>query len=493
MENKVCDLRSAIELLKTLPGQYFETDAEADPVYEIPGVHRRIGCLGTVIRPTKEGPALVFNNVKGYPGTRLTIGMLASRKRVGHLLDCKPDRLGHLLRDSVANPVPPILVGKEKAVCQEVVHMADDPDFDIRKLLPGTKVTTDDAGQYITMGLCRASDPDTGISDVTIHRMCIQGDKRDEITFWSAPGARHIGGFFDKMERQGKALPISISIGLDPAVYIGSCFLSPTTPEGYDELGVAGAIRKAPVEVVPCLTIPETAIANAEFVIEGEILPNRRVMEDNVSGLGMAMPEFPGYNGVAINACVLKIKAITHRKDPIWQTCVGASEEHVSMAGITTEACILDMVEKSMPGRLLNVYSHPSGGGKYLVILQFKKNMPSDEGRQRQAALLAFCSFIELKHVIVVDEDVDLFDTTDVLWAMNTRFQGDLDAVTIPGVRCHLADPSADKDYNPYIRSHGISCKTIFDCTVPYDLKKDFRFIRAKFEDVDLKKFGLED
>lgn len=95
------------------------------------------------------------------------------------------------------------------------------------------------------------------------------------------------------------------------------------------------------------------------------------------------------------------------------------------------------MVEKAMPGRLQNVYCATPGGGKYMAVLQVKKIMPSDEGRQRQMALLAFSAFSELKHVFLVDEDVDPFDVKDVLWAMNTRFQGDVDIVTIPGVRCH--------------------------------------------------------
>ena len=153
------------------------------------------------------------------------------------------------------------------------------------------------------------------------------------------------------------------------------------------------------------------------------------------------------------------------------------------MAGIPTEASIYGMIENAMPGRLQNVYCASPGGGKYMAVLQFKKSAPSDEGRQRQAALLAFSAFSELKHVFLVDEDVDCFDLGDVLWAMNTRFQGDADIVTIPGVRCHPLDPSSDPACSPGIRDHGIACKTIFDCTVPFSQKERFR--RARFLDVD--------
>ena len=289
------DLRSALELLQTIDGQYVETDVEVDPNAELSGVYRYVGTGGTVSRPTREGPAMVFNNVKGHPDARVTIGVLASRKRVGYLLGEKPENLGKLLNRAVSNPIPPVVVDASKAQCQEVVHYATEEDFDIRKLIP-----------------------------------------------------------------------------------------------------------------------------------------NARVREDINTDSGKAMPEFPGYTGVANPAVpIIKVKAVTTRKNPIMQSCIGPSEEHVSMAGIPTEASILAMVERAMPGKLQNVYCASCGGGKYMAVLQFKKSVPSDEGRQRQAALLAFSAFSELKHVFLVDEDVDCFDLSDVIWAMNTRFQADVDLIPI--------------------------------------------------------------
>ena len=158
------------------------------------------------------------------------------------------------------------------------------------------------------------------------------------------------------------------------------------------------------------------------------------------------------------------------------------------MADIPTEASILNLIDKALPGKVLNCYAHRSGGGKYMAILQCRKTVHTDEGKQRQAALLAFSAFPELKHVILVDEDVDIFDTNDVLWAMNTRFQGDRDIVTIPGVRCHPLDPSSDPAYSGLIRDVGISTKTIFDCTVPFEMKN--RFLRAQFLEPDRKKWA---
>ena len=135
------------------------------------------------------------------------------------------------------------------------------------------------------------------------------------------------------------------------------------------------------------------------------------------------------------------------------------------------------------------------GGGAIVILfgvalLHYFHLLPelvTDEGKQRQAALLAFSAFPELKHVILVDEDVDIFDSSDVLWAMNTRFQGDADIITIPGVRCHPLDPSASPSYTGSISDVGISTQTIFDCTVPFHLKDRFR--RAAFLEVDPQKW----
>lgn len=486
MTKEVIDLRSALELLESIPGQMVHTDVEVDPSAELAGVYRYVGAGGTVARPTKTGPAMTFENVKGHPGAKVVIGLLASRKRVGYLLNSKPEKLGFMMRDAVKNAIAPVVVDKSKAQCQEVVHLATDEGFDIRKLIPAPTNTPEDAGPYVTLGMCYASDVETGESDVTIHRLCLQS--KDEISMFFTPGARHLGAFREKAEALGKPLPISISIGVDPAIEIASCFEPPTTPLGFNELSIAGAIRGKAVELAPCVTIDEKCIANAEYVIEGELLVGARVREDQNSNTGKAMPEFPGYTGPAnAELPVIKVKAVTHRVNPIMQTCIGPSEEHVSMAGIPTEASILDMVERAMPGRVQNVYAHSSGGGKFIAVIQFKKTVPSDEGRQRQAALLAFSAFPELKQVILVDEDVDIFDTNDVLWAMTTRMQANVDIVTIPGVRCHPLDPSNDPACSWSIRDHGIACKTIYDATVPFNQKA--RFQRAKFMEVDVKKF----
>ena len=487
---EIHDLRSALDYLKTQPGQLLETNTEVDPDAEVSGVYRYVGAGGTVARPTKEGPAMLFDNVKGFDDAKVVIGMLASRKRVSQLIGMDEEHLGIEMGKKLNQTIPPVMIADGKHVdCQEVVYKATDPGFDLRKLVPAPTNTPEDAGPYITMGLAMGTDPENGTSDVTIHRFCIE----DETTLgmWITPGSRHLGAFLDKYKKLGKDMPISISIGLDPAVYMCAGFEAPTTPLGYNELQIAGAMRGKPVELAKCLTVEQNCIANAEYVLEGYLSVTDTIQEDIHSHTGKAMPEFPGYTGDAKPALnVIHITAVTTRQHPIMESCIGPSHEHVSMAGIPTEASIYKMVETAIPGRLLNVHAAPCGGGKFVAILQFKKSSKNDEGRQRNAAMLAFSAFSELKHVFLVDPDVDIFDMSDVMWAMTTRFQADVDLITIPGCHCHVLDPSNDPSMDPSIRVHGIACKAIFDCTVTFDQQKNF--VRSQFLEIDKDKWASE-
>ncbi|WP_407887947.1 UbiD family decarboxylase [Levilactobacillus sp. N40-8-2] len=477
MANEPYDLRKVLTELKTQPGQYHATDVAVDPDAELSGVYRYIGAGGTVERPTQEGPAMMFNNVKGFPGTKVLTGLMASRKRVGLMFHHDYRTLGQFLNDAVEKPIPPVMVADAPA--HEVVHKATEPDFDIRKLVAAPTNTPKDAGPYITVGVVLGSNKAKTMSDVTIHRMVLED--KDKLGIYIMPGGRHIGAFAKEYEAANEPMPVTINIGLDPAITIGCTFEPPTTPLGYNELGVAGAIRQEAVGLTPALTVDENAIARSEFTLEGYIMPNERIQEDINTHTGKAMPEFPGYDGDANPALqVIKVTAVTHRENPIMQSVIGPSEEHVSMAGIPTEASILELTNWAIPGKVLNVYNPPAGGGKLMTIMQIHKEDEADEGIQRQAALLAFSAFKELKTVILVGEDVDIFDMNDVMWTVNTRFQADQDLMVLPGMRNHPLDPSERPEYDPKsIRTQGMSAKLVIDGTVPFDMKD--QFVRAQF------------
>lgn len=267
-----------------------------------------------------------------------TTGTSTSQGRVPRVRDLRDaldllagDPAQLIVSDRAVDPdaaVPPVVRSAEEvaadaslAPCQEEVHLAADPDFDIRTLLPAPTNTPVDAGPHFCLGLLHGTDPETGHSDVTIHRICVQG--KDELSIFLAPG-RHIDAFRVKAEAAGKPLPITINMGLDPAITTGACFEAPTTPFGYDELQIAGGLRGEAVELVPARTVEQLSIARAEIVIEGELLPDVRVVEDQNSGTGHAMPELPGYDGPANPSLpVMRVNAVTTRKDPILHTLVG--------------------------------------------------------------------------------------------------------------------------------------------------------------------------
>ncbi|MCD7787249.1 MAG: UbiD family decarboxylase [Oscillospiraceae bacterium] len=482
MRDDIFDLRSALDVLRDIPGELQQVERPMSLQAELIGYYHKLAARGTSRRPTRLGPTMLFTNIQDWPGARIAIGVMGSRRRVGCLLGVDETRLPHFYNDCLKQLVPPVEIPSAQAACHEEVHLASDPDFDLRSLLPVPLTTVRDAGPYITMGLCYASDPDDrSARNAAVHRLCIQG--RDEMTIGFG-GYRHMGVFRDKAFAKGKGLPISINIGLDPALYLASSFEPPTTPLGFDELSVAGAMRDRAVELTRCAAIDEMCIANAEIVIEGELVPDYQLKEDQNTGSGRGLPEFPGYSGPARMCPVVKVKAVTCRRNPILQTCIGSSEEHVNMAGIPNEASVLSYAQAAVPGLVQNVYCPPSGCGKFDIIVQVQKKSPADEGKQRQMALGALGVLPETKNLFIVDEDVDIFDPYDVQWALTTRFRPDLDMICAPGVRCHIGDPTEKQFYDPNLRENGLGTKVIYDASVPFKLKESFW--RPEFMDVDV-------
>ncbi len=208
-EEKSFDLRAAIDILKQYEGEYIETSEPVDSAAELSGVYRYIGAGGTVMRPTRTGPAMVFNKVKGYEDFRVLIGLLASRQRVARLLGVPKENLANLLRESVHRAIAPVVIPNERALCQEVVHLASDEGFDIRTLLPAPTNTPEDAGPYFTLGMCYAADPETGKHDVTIHRLCVQG--KDEISMYFVQGVISISSASKRNRLATRCLSPSVS------------------------------------------------------------------------------------------------------------------------------------------------------------------------------------------------------------------------------------------------------------------------------------------
>ncbi|TMV70711.1 UbiD family decarboxylase, partial [Thioclava sp. BHET1] len=184
--DEIDDLRSALARIEDDKNDFISSDHPVDPDAELAGVYRHIGAGGTVMRPTRTGPAMMFETIKGYPESRVLVGLMARRARVAKLLEAEPERLAERMSKAVAKAISPVIVTAEGAPCQEIVHRAEDEGFDLRKLLPAPTNTPRDAGPFFCLGLVLGSDPDTGHADVTIHRLCVQG--KDELSIFFAPG-----------------------------------------------------------------------------------------------------------------------------------------------------------------------------------------------------------------------------------------------------------------------------------------------------------------
>ena len=151
IHDKIHDLRSALTFLRDMPGQLLETDTEVDCNAEVSGVYRHVGAGGTVERPTGEGPAMVFNNVKGFDEAKVAIGLLSSRKRVAALLGMDERFLGLQIGRKLSETIPPALIAEGEHIdCQEVVHLASAPDFDLCTLVPAPTNTPEDAFLTLT-------------------------------------------------------------------------------------------------------------------------------------------------------------------------------------------------------------------------------------------------------------------------------------------------------------------------------------------------------
>lgn len=189
-----------------------------------------------------------------------------------------------------------------------------------------------------------------------------------------------------------------------------------------------------------------------------------------------SMPEFLGYNGKPHPGLpVVKIKAITHRSDPIFQTVIGPGYEQSILLGLGMEAAILYFLRQHVTKRVTNTYCSSAGGGYLLLFLQFRKETEQDDGVVRQAALAVFGAFRMIKQIVLVDDDVDVFSEEDIWWAMTTRFQVDRDLLKVNNVQGFPLDPSQDPAYSATITSPGLTAKAVFDCTVPFRLKDTFR------------------
>jgi 2,5-furandicarboxylate decarboxylase 1 len=408
------DLRSFLDLVKrTRPADFQIVSKPVDPVYEITAL---------VAKLEKEGrrrPVLLFENVKGTSWPVLT-NLHASRSRLAAAINAAPDRMQETYLRAMERPLPPRVVATGPV--KEVVKRGDDVDLGA---LPQIVHHERDAGPYVTAAISFAKDPTTGTWNCAYNRLMVQG--RDRTSIHLTLG-KHLWEFYKIAEARGEPLPVAFAIGVHPAIALGALAIGSIDE---DERAIMGALLGEPLELVKCETSDVLVPAHAELILEGEILPVGRVAEGPFG-------EFTGYSLGERQREIVRYRAITHRRDAMFQDITVAHLDHMLLSTIPMEANLYRAVRAMVPS--IKAVRVP---GPFTCYVSIEQRLP---GQAKNAIMAVLGADLYMKRVVVVDHDVDVFDDRQVNWAIATRCQPDRDITIITNARGSDLDPSSRED-----------------------------------------------
>ncbi len=424
------DLRSFVaELEAKSTGDVVRIKKPISPRYEI-------SALLTHLEKLKRFSLLFFESVNGGE-VPVIVNAQASRRLMAFALECKPEDLAKRFSERQSKPIPPLEV--KNAPVHEIVKFGEQIDLSSIPILTHYDVN---AAPYITAGIVVAADPDTGVRNTSYNRLMMAGPR--ELRIFMAVG-RHLWTLHNKLERRNEALPIAIVIGVHPLFSLGA---QAFTPSDQDEYAVIGAMMGEALRVIGAKTVPILVPADGEMIIEGRILPHTRRVEGPFG-------EFTGHAVSQDERQVIEVTAITHRRNYIFQDVHAGYTEHKLMGAVPREAALLKAVRQTVP-TVKAVCMPVSGNCRFHAYLSISKRTP---GQAKNAICAAFAADMLLKHVVVVDEDIDVFDEEEVLWAVSNRFQADRDLVVIANAQGSELDPSAGPG--------GVNAKMGLDATKP--------------------------
>jgi len=390
-----------------------------------------------------------------------------SRKNLGAIFDVPAQKLPFHISEAMVKwksaPSDPAVcpVTVEDAPAQEV-HLEP---VDLTRL-PTPVLALEDGGPYLSNSVVIAKDPDTGVRNTSIHRCMITGPRR--MTFLMDKG-RHLRDYYERAEKRNQPLEITISNGVNIPSALAAVTPGSVASVASDELGIASVLLGEPVRLTKSLTVAPEGLADAQFIIEGELLPHVREPEGPFG-------EVSGYYAARDNRWVVNVKAVTRRRNPIVHTLLPGAEVY-NYVGLTAEAAVFRSISAQVDG-ISNVHLTHSGGGFYSAVVQMEPRAP---GFAKQAILAAFAAFPPLQIVTAVNSDIDIFKADDVQWAMATRFDPDADLVIVRNCYGH--------ELNPQVKN-GLVTKIGFDCTCPVPRPESFR--RVSFKEVDPNKYAIQ-
>lgn len=440
------DLNKCIEILEN-KNRLIRIQSEVDLKHELAGVAAQF-----------EGKkVVVFENIKGHE-TTMVMGMFWNRENLAEIYKCKTIDLPFIINDAIkeAAEIEDPFEYVKNAKAQEVIEL--EPDL---YTIPIPTLALEDGGPYLANSVVIAKDPDTGVRNSSIHRLMVTGKNRFGILM---DYGRHLRDYYERAEAKGESLEITINVGVGPSVYIAAVTPSSAVPIDKDELAVATILDGEKLKLSTSKTVEVEGIADAQYIIEAEILPHVREPEGPFG-------EVTGYYAEQDDRWVVNVRAITRRKNPIASNLLPRKEVWNS-AGITVEASIYEKLSNQFP-MLKDVHLSHGGSGFYFAVVQL--DVPK-QGMVKNVILSTFASFPPLQMVVVVNNDVDIYDSDDVLRAMNTRCDYDEDIIVLKGLLGHELNPATKT---------GVGNKIGYDCTFP--VPKTRRYERVKFMEVDPK------
>ena len=383
-------------------------------------------------------PVLLFEQVRGHD-IPIVCNVLASRRGLAFALGVPESALALEYARRLKETVKP--VARAEAPFHRRVLTGGDVDLG---RLPIPTYFPGDAGRYLTAGMLVARDPETGVETEGYHRFQVKGRDRMGVSLHSR---RRMFEYQRRAEARNRPLPCAVALGLHPLVSMGSLAYPPPDVGKFE---VVGGLFGEPLEVAACATIDLHVPAAAEIVIEGEILPGVREPEGPFG-------EFTGYFSRRSTQHVFVAKAIAMRERPWFQSIgSGRAGDHITTLGLVREAEILNAVSRVIPN-VTAVHVPLSGTSSFTAYVAIKQSRPG-EAKHVIPIVLGVDHYLKL--VVVVDDDIDVFDESDVLWAVATRMQADRDLVVIPGSLGAMLDPSADE--------RGVTAKLGIDATRPF-------------------------
>jgi 2,5-furandicarboxylate decarboxylase 1 len=400
--------------------------ADADDVLRISEpVSQQLEMTATVFELDRlnKSPVVIFENVAGFDMPVVT-NVAGNRKLLARCLNSDVPNLPTAFRNRCQNYIPCEVVAK--GAFDEVVLEGDDVDL---TQLPIPFQFTVDAAPYITAGQITARDPETGVDTTGFHRLMLKGKNRLGISLHSR---RRMYEFHRRAEAKGQSLPAAIVIGVHPLHYMGSMVYA--YPPNVRKFEIIGGLFGEPYRLARCGVGDIEVPAAAEIVIEGEILAGVHEPEGPFG-------EFTGYASYRSTQNVFVAKRVRMRKDAYFHSVVsGMSRDHILISCITREGEILNALRRNLPNVRAVHVPHKTCGA-FLAIVSMKKIA---EGEPKMAMLTALGTELYTKHVIVVDDDVDIYDMDDVMWAVATRMRAEKDIFMVPGVKSAIIDPTSD-------------------------------------------------